>query len=576
MKRKHVLTNMLLFWMLISVGNVCFPRWSEAEAPVMRAIILFDDSGSMRKTDPHQLSKKAAQLFLTLARPDDSVGLVAFSDTSVPLVPLLPLSTPQLKEQFHAQLRHLTFRGQTTDLRAALEAGLASLPVQSEKTSRDVVLLLTDGKLDLGRSRRADEPAALAYIRQTLLPQYRQRNIALYTIAFTAEADQALLQEMARVTQGEFRVVQNAAMLHQAFSELFVLANQIESLPIQEGTFLVDQSIQEASLVLSKQDPLEQISLVTPQEVRLNAQSAPPNINWTSTPSYDHVQLKNPEAGPWRIDHPSRTGQDIAIINSSPLTLQIEVHPVYREVGEPLTIQAFLEENKQRINDPSRLEGLQLYAEITSPQGEVLSLPFTHREERVFTAQVNSVNTPGQYRVKLTATSSTFHRQRALTFSVHPPCFQTSFSRTAPLTFQTTLSDTCPAFQELTLEAEYSINDTAPQRLPLIAPQPKHFQVTIPPLEPEQTGKVVLHIRGQLPDGETFDLKKGPWDLPKTAPLSPALSAETSPPIEEIVEIGKTVGFNLLLLNGILVILGGVGWYGYSFYRTGRKKVFHK
>jgi hypothetical protein len=40
----------------------------------MRAIILFDVSGSMRQNDPQRLSVMAAQLFVDLAQPRDALG----------------------------------------------------------------------------------------------------------------------------------------------------------------------------------------------------------------------------------------------------------------------------------------------------------------------------------------------------------------------------------------------------------------------------------------------------------------------------------------------------------------------
>src|SRR5438874_9212765 len=189
----------------------------------LRAIILFDVSGSMRHNDPQRLSIAAAQLFVDLAQAQDAVGLVVFSERGVPLVPLRTLADPSTRTLLHTNLRTLKFTGQTTDLAAALEAGLAGLPPDPDKTYRDLVLLLTDGQLDLGRQRRSEEPARLAHIRHVLLPQNQQRRIGLHTIAFTAEADQAFLQEIAQATGGEFRFIHDAAILHKAFSQLFIV-----------------------------------------------------------------------------------------------------------------------------------------------------------------------------------------------------------------------------------------------------------------------------------------------------------------------------------------------------------------
>jgi len=225
--------------------------WGAEASKALRAIILLDVSGSMRHNDPPRLSVAAAQLFVDLAQPQDAVGLVVFSDRGVPLVPLRALTNSTSRTLLHTPLRTLMFTGQTTDLAAALEAGLASLPPDPDKTHRDLVLLLTDGQLDLGQWRRSEEPALLTHIRQVILPQYRQRGIGLHTIAFTAEADQAFLQEIAQATGGAFRFIEDAAILHKAFSQFFILAHQSDSFPLDHEHFVIDKSVQEGVAIVA-------------------------------------------------------------------------------------------------------------------------------------------------------------------------------------------------------------------------------------------------------------------------------------------------------------------------------------
>ena len=93
----------------------------------MRAVIVFDNSGSMRQNDPQRLSRVAARLFLDLAQPHDHIGLVAFSETAIPLTPLLSMHAPTAKQTLLDRLRSLQFDGQTTDLGVALQAGASQL-----------------------------------------------------------------------------------------------------------------------------------------------------------------------------------------------------------------------------------------------------------------------------------------------------------------------------------------------------------------------------------------------------------------------------------------------------------------
>jgi hypothetical protein len=525
------------------------PGWGIAAPVSMRAVILFDTSGSMRKNDPHRLSWTAAQLFVALAHSKDAVGLVAFSDRAVTLVPLTSLSSPEVAKRIQSHLAALRFTGQTTDLAAALEAGLTSFPQRPNKAGRDLVLLLTDGKLDLGRARRAEEAAALARIRQTLLPQYRRRGIALYTIAFSSGADQALLREMARETEGEFRYISSATQLHEAFSDLFMLARQAESLPMAGDAFLVDDSIEEAALVFSKHEAQERIRLVTPQREMLSASNTKPGVTWTSTPSYDLVQLKDPDPGPWRVKRPAGAAGSIGIVGASTLRLHVELQPAYREAGEPVVIRAFLEEKGQRVRDPQRLQQLTLRAEVITPQEERHTLTLEPQEAGLYATTLRSLHAAGHYSLRVMATSPQLRRQRTLSFTVNPPCFQPTVEAGPPVMVRVTLADACPTFRSLVIEARRSIGNDSTVWIPLTSAQPGVFVTTFPALAPGQTGEVSLRIRGRLEGEEPFTLLKGPWPLP-------ALPVPPAPPWKEVALF---MVVKLLIINGVLVLVGGGG-----------------
>ena len=491
---------------LVWVSPFCL-RQAMASMP-MRAIILFDISGSMLKNDPERLSQAAAKLFLALAGSQDMVGLVAFSDQGMPIMSPTPLHYRTLREWLQTQMDGLQFTGQTTNLAAALEAGLANFPTQQDNTTRDLALLLTDGKLDLGPQRRAEEPAMLHHIRQTLLPQYKQRGIALYTIAFTEAADQALLQEMAQATAGEFRFIQSAKGLHQAFQELFQVARQAESLPLTDHAFLLDDSITEASLVVSKKAGQQPLSLITPSQERVNANSTHPGVTWTSTPAYDLVQFVEPAPGKWQIEGEEKAAASVALVGHSTLRLQVHIDPVYCEVGEDIFIRAYLEDKEQRVQDLARLPGLTVLAEVTAPHGEISQLSLEPHDAGVFAATLPGLQEPGRYQVRVTATGSQLQRQLALAFVLHPPCFQAKVDKGPPLAMSLTLADTCPALRALEGEAGMVIGQQPSAWIPLVARESGGFSAMLPPYLSGQTAEVVMCLRGALADGPPFTLVK--------------------------------------------------------------------
>ena len=557
---RFLLDRLSLGVMILLVGS--FLPVVSAAVP-MRAVILFDNSGSMRKNDPDRLSHTAAQLFLDLAQSHDQVALVAFSDTGASLLPLTRIDSPKVRQLFREQLRTLRFNGRTTDLGTALEVGLWSLPERQEGSSRDVVLLLTDGKLDLGQYRRAAEPLALEYIRETLLPQYRARGVTLYTIAFTEAADRMLLQEMAQETAGEFRFIPNGQILHTAFSELFIAATQAESIPMQDGAVQMDASINAASLVLSKRQAQEQLGLVTPQQQRLTAGSTPPGVQWHTTPAYDMIHLNNPEPGTWQVERPSGPSEDLAIIADSTLRLEVELDPGFLEISEAFTIRARLLENDQPLRDAQRLYGLVITAVLTASHGHSATLPLIPQEPGTFAGTYTAPTEPGTYQLLVTATSPSMRRQRSLSVRLYPHCLQPAILAEPPVTVQLALQETCPVFARLEFAAAYmkGTDDTPATDawVPLTSRQPLVFHALFPRPRPGES-HVVFRLSGGLSPTQTFTLQRGPFSIPALPP--PAIDWNA---------LSATVGMQLFVLNVFLGIAGG----GYGFYRFWMRRVAH-
>ena len=555
------------FWLslILVAGLGCLPMEEAVASMPMRAVILFDTSGSMRTHDPQRLSVAAARLFLSLARPEDEVSVVAFSDRGESLAPLTGLTSPGSIAHLQALLMSLKFTGQTTDFAAALQAGLDSFPpTPPPGASRDVVILLTDGKLDLGGKRRADEPAILAHMREALLPQYRRRGIRIYTLAFTEAADQALLQEMAEHTEGAYAVIPGPERLHAVFSQLFLQARQAESVPVTDQTVLLDESIQEATLIFSKRQAQEPITLVTPQRERLHASSTRPDMTWTSTPAYDMVQMTNPEAGRWQIERSDGDTESLAVVGRSSVELQITLEPAFREAGTPMTLVAFLTENDQRVQTPERVQQLTMQAAIITPQGETRTLSLARHQDGTFVTTLKDIHDPGTYHAQVTASSAQLQRQRGLAFTVYRPCFGPQVEAGPPAMMRVTLAASCPTLHDLELQAGYRLAEMPTVSIPLMPLQPGLYTALLAPHASKQAAEVTLRIHGRIDTEGPFTLLKGPWTLPAVSP---------TPEVALLGDIALQMVSKLLLLNGVLVIVGGGGFGMYKVLRQQRKRV---
>ncbi|MBL8266617.1 vWA domain-containing protein [Steroidobacter sp.] len=436
------------------------------EKPV-QALIVFDVSGSMRQSDPNRLSVAAAQLFGNLSGPSDTVGLAAFSDRADLLIPIAPAQDAGAKDALQSSLKKLVFNGQTTDLAAALDSGLAAFAEPADSSHRRLVLLLTDGALDLGKGREEQEAAARKRILDSLLPEYLRRDIALYTIAFTSSADQSLLKEMTQASAGESRFAGDAQTLHKAFSQIFIGARGAQSFPLEKGNLQIDASIKELSLVFAKSAPDERIALLTPQQRTVKAGDTAEGMTWQSTPAYDLVRMHEPEPGTWQIDRSGEVQGGVGIIGESTLNLQIELGTVFIETGAPLTIRSFLQDESQTPASMHQEEGQTLTAEVSAAEEAAVSLPLVAQADGSFSASTAVLNASGKYSVTVTATTPTLQRQRTRTFIVHPECFLGSVPQTAPAKVQVTLHSSCPSFKSLSIEAEYTAAEKSQNNVPL-------------------------------------------------------------------------------------------------------------
>lgn len=558
----------LLTSLLVVAGYWVQPAHAKEAEQSVRAVIVFDVSGSMRQSDPKRLSVAAAQLFGNLSKPTDAVGLATFSDRATTLIPVDAAADALVRETLQRNLTTLKFNGQTTDLAAALDAGLSAFPEQQDGAYRKLVLLLTDGALDLGKDAGDKEAAALARIRDSLIPEYHRRNILLYTIAFTDAADRKFLKDVAEASAGESHFIADAPALHQAFSQIFVGAHDAQTFPIAAEGVKIDSSIEELSLVFAKSDPNERITLLTPGKRTVEANATAEGVTWQSTAAYDLVHMKKPEVGTWQVDREDKTQGGVAIIAESTLELEVELAAAFIEAGSSLVLRAFLEDTSQEPAQLRHDEGQAITAAITTPDGSIVNVLLLPQADGSFSASTPALGAAGQYSMTVTATTPTLSRQRTRTFKVYPECLQGSVSATTPVKASVALNSACPELKSLSIEAEYTAADNTNQRATLHAMQPTLFEAELPAASGSDGAHVTFLIHGESPEG-AFTLKKGPLALPQASP-PPVVE---HPPAAHKSEHGVVAraGLKLLWINAGLVLFGALGFGGYWSVRKLKK-----
>ncbi len=164
-------------------------------------VLMIDNSGSMRKGDPHFLTKKAVAEFVGQLSDDTRVAVLIF-DHRVNLA--IPLSTVSetAEEDILASLDYIDFRGKFTNIPAAMERAIYELKTEGQEESQKSILFITDGIVDTGD--KAKDADSARWLREILAEDAAENGIRIYGIAFTEFADLELIQTLAQKTRGEY------------------------------------------------------------------------------------------------------------------------------------------------------------------------------------------------------------------------------------------------------------------------------------------------------------------------------------------------------------------------------------
>lgn len=188
---------------LVVTQGVCAQETAAVSQPLSQDIFLvLDNSGSMRQNDPSFLMRTAVTSFVSRLAPETRLGLIAFDDRVQVLLDLTPASQPDFQTLAAGAVQRLDYGGQRTDIPGGVERALYALREQGRPEAARIIVLLTDGIVDVGNPTADIERAR--WLRESLAGDARTAQIRIFGIAFTDAADYQLLQSLAAQTSGGY------------------------------------------------------------------------------------------------------------------------------------------------------------------------------------------------------------------------------------------------------------------------------------------------------------------------------------------------------------------------------------
>ena len=409
---KHIFRFILAVFTLIHGGNPVLA----GEKPPLDAVVIMDSSGSMKKTDPKELRKPAAKLFISLLGNQDKLSVMSFSSQAWPITFLTQLDTDKNRDKALSATDRVSSKGIYTNIHSAIERGIEFLR-ESNALERDpIIILMSDGQMDVGNKAKSE--ALRQKIFDDLIPRLNEHNIKIYSIAFTESSDQTLLQEVADATDGRYALAASDDVLHKVFAKIFEQSKEPNMLPLTENQFVVDPSIQEVTIIANKKSDQSKIFLESPSGERYNSTFKSDKLKWFESPSFDMITLTRPEEGNWKILF-SDDDNKAYIVADIKLRTQFEYNTAsyYPE----LMIKTWFDKDEKTVANDELLGSMELVLEIEHPDGTIEEQAIDSADaEGVF----NTVYKPtmdGIYAASVIATSKTFQRQQIFSFRAVMP-----------------------------------------------------------------------------------------------------------------------------------------------------------
>ncbi len=191
-------------------------------ANTMEMMVLVDDSGSMKKNDPHNLRLYTLYYFGELLQGKDiKLRLIKFGGDSEEVF-AGNLKSGLDREEFKKAIDKFRSSDKYTDYTIALKKAYKIL--KSSDTKEKMVILITDGKIDPDPAKYRGEPNADEISKKELtdkiVPTLKKDKIKLNVIGLSQNIPKELLKKISRETGGNFYIVNTSKSIDKGFRNL--------------------------------------------------------------------------------------------------------------------------------------------------------------------------------------------------------------------------------------------------------------------------------------------------------------------------------------------------------------------
>ncbi|HRI67610.1 MAG TPA: VWA domain-containing protein [Polyangium sp.] len=338
----------------MGVAAIAAPNLAYADG-ALRTVLVIDASSSMRATDPKELRKVAAELFVDLTRDGDQLAVVGFDGAPRNAMPaLVPIRSPADRDAVKHAIRAVGNDGNWTDFTAGFEGARAILAATKPGPGdQDLVVFLTDGRCDPDPKGPIVEAAKAFGGGKSKIEEVCQERVfteqvsalgksRIYAVGLSRSAPKVFLEELGRRTGGVGVATDRADELPRLFADIYARlfgGRLVEGPVVPTTSVAVDEGAASISVVLVGPPQLD-MRLFDAAGTELDKNNTQPeSIFFASSPAYRLFRINKPQIGSYRLDveGPAK-GARYAVLQNFDLGLDLQGLPELVEVGKPFPL----------------------------------------------------------------------------------------------------------------------------------------------------------------------------------------------------------------------------------------------
>ncbi|HOD40000.1 MAG TPA: vWA domain-containing protein [Candidatus Wallbacteria bacterium] len=422
------------------------PEAGDGKIITLDIVLLIDQSGSMRGSDPKKLRSDASRLFVNLCSETDRVAVVGFgndavqiyppmqkNETGVTRTPLEPCKNPVKLKIIEAIKKNIKDNENHTSIHRALEEALAILKFNNSLGKSEtipIVVMLTDGQIkgsgDLPPSTSIEKANASI---DNSLEELGRNGVRIMTIGLGEKYDAELLRKISNETNGSMYETKNPALLVDAYRKIFLdISDRFMYINSMKGDLLkfsypVSLNEKDAVILVANKSAVAADNFVTQKSLTLNDQKIMSLFEDKSI-LYDFSRVFNPAKGKLAIDYKFNSNIDFDLFLIKNMAMHINLlEPkmssvdYYETDTMPIKIQLY------RIDGISMARTkFKIQLSITAPDGSQETIEL-ERNNDIFTGEFVP-RMPGLYYMnfatRLLEESYEFENVKQFTVSVLP------------------------------------------------------------------------------------------------------------------------------------------------------------